>query len=384
MRDVPATILGVAPATDFQRPVYCILGLPFDALTEGEAQAALSGAITQGRRCFLSTPNLNFLIGCLHDAAFRDSVIRSDLSVADGMPIIWIARALGVPVRVRVAGSTLFERLRNDKSHPVSVFFFGGPEGVAQRAAEALNAEGGSMRCVGAHSPGFGSIADMSEAALIDKINQARPDFLVVALGAKRGQAWIEYNLARLQTPLVSHLGAVVNFVAGTVARAPAKMGGLGLEWLWRIKEEPALWRRYLDDGFGLLNLLFTRVLPGAWQAARLRGASGKRPAPQVALARDGGSCAITLGGHWHASNLAPLRAAFQQATALPGDLSLDLGQLTGFDSAAIGLLILLYGHQSKVRRGFRIASCSPLARKVLRLHCADYLLAPAPAGQAN
>ncbi|HAT30968.1 MAG TPA: N-acetylglucosaminyldiphospho-UDP N-acetyl-beta-D-mannosaminyltransferase, partial [Janthinobacterium sp.] len=88
--------------------------------------------------------------------------------------------------------------------------------------------------------------------------------------------------------------------------------------------------------------------------------------------------------GHWHEGNLAPLRAAFQAATALPGDFSLDLGQLTGLDSAAIGQLILLYGHQSKVGRGFRIAACSPLARKVLRLHCADYLLAPAAAGLAN
>jgi len=290
MPAAPALAELAAPsATDFHRPVHCILGLPFDALTMAQAQAALSDAIRRPRRCFLSTPNLNFLIGCLGDAAFRDSVIRSDLSVADGMPIIWIARALGVPVRERVAGSTLFERLRAPGADPVTVFFFGGPEGVARRAADALNAEHGAMRCVGARSPGFGSIADMSSPALIDEINQARPDFLVVALGAKRGQAWIEHNLARLQAPLVSHLGAVVNFVAGTVARAPERLGGLGLEWLWRIKEEPALWRRYLEDGFALLKLLLTRVLPGAWTAARLRKAGARRPAPELALALEDG-----------------------------------------------------------------------------------------------
>lgn len=372
-KDAAAT----APSTDFQRRVHCILGLPFDALTMEQAQAGLAAAIVRRRRCFLSTPNLNFLVGCLDDSAFRDSVLRSDMSVADGMPIIWIARALGIPVRERVAGSTLFERLRAARA-PSTVFFFGGPEGVAQRAADVLNAQNGAMRCVGARSPGFGSITDMSSPALIDEINAARPDFLVVALGAKRGQAWIEHNLARLDAPLVSHLGAVVNFVAGTVARAPTRLGGLGLEWLWRIKEEPALWRRYRADGFALLRLLCTRVLPGAWHAARLRGRRASLAPPQLGVTRDGAVCRITLSGNWHEGTLQDLRAALQQATAQAVDIVLDLGQVSGLDSASVGLLILLFGHQSKSGRGFAVAARSKLVERTLHLNCAGYLLAPA------
>src|SRR5476649_1297061 len=95
--------------TDFSRQVYCILGLPFDAVDEAQAVEIVASAAAHERRCFFSTPNLNFMIACLSDAQFRDSVIRSDLSVVDGMPLVWVARALGIPQRERVAGASMFE-----------------------------------------------------------------------------------------------------------------------------------------------------------------------------------------------------------------------------------------------------------------------------------
>ncbi len=178
--------------TDFRREVYCILGLPFDAVTLSQAVDKVAGSAERDERCFLSTPNLNFAVASLAGGAFRDSVIRSDLSVADGMPLVWIARLLGLPIPERVAGSTLFDvlrtRRRNDNAEPVSVYFFGGPDGVAECAADKLNAEPSGLRCVGHYSPGFESIETMSDAAIIDRINASGADFLVVALGAKKGQ----------------------------------------------------------------------------------------------------------------------------------------------------------------------------------------------------
>lgn len=249
-----------APLPDFNRDVFCILGLPFDRVSLVDAQRITRSAVTGRQRCFLSTPNLNFAIACLEDPQFRLSVIQSDLSIADGMPLIWIARATGLPINERVAGSTLFQSLRQAAlpagSQAMRVYFFGGPPGVAQAACEKLNTSTSAMTGVGFDSPGFGTIEQMSDAATIERINASQADFLVVALGAKKGQAWIQHNLSRLRVPLVSHLGAVVNFVAGTVSRAPLWAQKTGLEWLWRIKEEPKLWRRYWDDGLGLLTLL--------------------------------------------------------------------------------------------------------------------------------
>lgn len=367
-------------ATDFQRDVYCVMGLPFDAVTLVQARDGLLADARAGRRNFFSTPNLNFLITSLRDTDFRDSVLRSDRSFADGMPVIWMARALGVPLRERVAGSTVFDMLRAQRGQPLRVYFFGGPDGVARRAGDVLNAESGSMLCVGAHAPGFGSIADMSTPALLADINAAAPDFVLVALGAKRGQAWIERNLAALNAPLISHLGAVINFVAGTIEQAPSRVSGLGLEWLWRIKEEPALWRRYWNDGTALLSLLVTRVLPGALAARRERSAVASAPAPAVDVRTANGERRLTLAGHWHIANLAPLRLALTAATATPADIVLDLSAVRALDSAALALLMLLYGHQSKIGRGYRTEGASAALRAALTRHCALYLLDSLPA----
>lgn len=244
------------------RNVHYLLGLPFDAVTLDEAVAHIRLAIAQRSRCFFSTPNLNFLIAAQRNADFRNSVINSDLSLVDGMPIVWLAKLLGIPLNERVAGSDLFDVLRNGKGEKIKVYFFGGPPGVAVQAAAKINTEGKGMVCVGFESPGYGSVEGISSAETIDKINQSGADFLVVALGAVKGQAWIEHNLPVLQVPVVSHLGAVINFVAGSINRAPRWMQKTGLEWLWRIKEEPSLWRRYLFDGVELTKLLVVHVLP--------------------------------------------------------------------------------------------------------------------------
>ncbi len=250
---------------NFQRDVYCILGLPFDAIDMAGTVCQVRDAAAQRTPCFLSTPNLNFAIGSRSDGAFRDSVIHSNLVVADGMPLVWIARLLDVPIRERVSGSTLFETLRGGSGKPLSVYFFGGPNGAAEAACQRLRQEGGGLTGAGYDSPGFGSVADMRSDEIIQRINASGADFLLVALGARKGEAWIEHNRARITVPVISHLGAVVNFVAGRVHRAPVWMQHIGLEWLWRIKEEPALWRRYFADGLALLLVLVTRVIPYAW-----------------------------------------------------------------------------------------------------------------------
>ncbi|WP_237772500.1 WecB/TagA/CpsF family glycosyltransferase [Herbaspirillum robiniae] len=363
---------------DFSREVYCILGLPFDRVSLEEAAALMRDAAAQKRRCFLSTPNLNFAVACMDDAAFRNSVIQSDLSIADGMPLVWIAKATGLPIKERVAGSSLFQALRTARTGAAQlrVYFFGGPPGVAEAAAERLNAETSAMRSVGYDSPGFGSIEQMSDAATIARINDSGADFLVVALGAKKGQAWIQHNLADLRTPLVSHLGAVVNFVAGTVSRAPVWAQKTGLEWLWRIKEEPKLWRRYWDDGVALLTLLATRVIPCALEARR-RPAAAEFEQAELACRRDRGDCELLLAGALGAPNIARLRPLLEQAAGADEPVVVDCGKLRHIDSAALASLMLLYGDCVAKGRPWAIINPDEALRRQFRLHCAEYLLQP-------
>ena len=179
------------------------------------------------------------------------------------MPVIWIVRLMGLPIKRRIAGSDVFAALKSRPSaRNLKLFLLGGDEGVAEAAARAINQRADRMQCVGSSNPGFGSVDEMSRTEIIDQINASGANFLIIALGAQKGHHWLLRNHNRLRVPIRTHLGAVVNFEAGTIKRAPHRMAKLGLEWLWRIKEEPRLWRRYWRDGQMLLRLLLTRALP--------------------------------------------------------------------------------------------------------------------------
>ena len=363
---------------DFSRDVRCILGLPFDAVTEAQAEEALRHAIDGRKRCFLSTPNLNFAVGCLSDAEFRTSVLQSDLNLADGWPVVAIARMVGAALPERVAGSSLFERLiASPRRPPIAVYFFGGPDGAARAACERLNARPSGAVCTGFDSPGFGGVAEMSSAAHLERLNAARPDFVVVALGARKGQAWIQANRAGIEAPVISHLGAVVNFTAGAVTRAPRWVQAARLEWLWRIKEEPGLWRRYASDGWSLLRLLVTSVVPFAIHQ-RLSAPSRQAVLrAAVSRAEASGRTILRLTGAWTRDNAAPLRGLFASHAASGRAVSLDMAAVSHLDATIIALLTLLYGWQLKTGAAWELVNPSRAAQRTLRLACADYLLAP-------
>ncbi len=361
---------------DFSRNIYCLLGVPLDAITMAAVIARVHEAAATNARCFISTPNLNFLIGCRGNRAFRDSLINSDLSIADGMPLVWLSRLLNIPIRERVAGAGLFETLRNDGAKRLSVYFFGGPDGVAERACRLLNlAESAGVKCVGCESPGFGTVEEMSSAEAIARINASGADFLIVSLGARKGQAWIERNQSRITVPIISHLGAVLNFAAGTVKRAPRWIQKVGLEWLWRIKEEPALWQRYLSDGLALLQLVALRVLPGFVFMRLHKPAVHELNAARVVLNDRPGEVVVRLQGAWTQENLEPMRECFAGLAAADKGVRIDLGHVSYVDASFLGLLLLLYGDQQRRRKPFQCAPVSRPVKKIFEFGCCEFLL---------
>ena len=367
----------------FQREVVCVLGVPVDVIGIEEAVERLRCHAFEGRRCFIATPNLNFAVAASRDAAFRDSILRSDLSLVDGMPLVWIARILGLPIRERVSGADLFDRLSVHPGPELRVYFFGGPPGAAQQAGERLNRGCTGARCVGFDSAGFGSLEEISTDACLDRINESDAHFVVVALGAQKGQAWIERNRARLRAPLISHLGAVVNFVAGSMQRAPALIQRLGLEWLWRIKEQPELWRRYWNDGSFLIGWVCTRVLPQvAWQ--RWRALVKRAPiGATLHVSTLAERTVVTLSGDWCKPSLGPLRAVLSDAAASRHSLCLDMRGVSWVDGAFVGLMLLARGVFEGEQR-LILREPSTAIRRILRFSGADHLvLAGAPSGSA-
>lgn len=360
---------------DFDRNVYCLLGLPFDAVTLPEAVSIVRRAALGSRRCYLSTPNTNFLIACRSDDAFRNSVLYSDLSVADGMPLIWMARLLSIPLVQRVSGSGMFDHMMDESTPQVKVFFFGGPEGAAELACEVLNSTSCGVRSVGYEYPGFVSVEQMSTDAIVGKINSSGADMLVLSLPARKGSAWIRLNLPKLVVPVVTNLGAVVNFVAGTVKRAPVWMQRTGLEWFWRVIQEPQLWKRYYLDGKALFRLLVTRVFAYAWYLRRNRPSRITLDRARVTSVTQPDLVTLVLAGVWTQENLDPLRSAFKQAVEAKENLRIDLSDVDYVDSAFIGQLMILFGYQTKIRKRFELVSANTSLIRIFRWNCADFLL---------
>lgn len=327
---------------DFNRNVHCLLGLTFDVTDMDGAVNEMIRVVNSDKKSFISTPNLNFLIACQKDEEFRQSVLNSDLSVADGMPIVFMCRMLGIPIEKRVAGSSLIEVLRADercKKKPINVFFFGGEEGIAEKAHVALNSSKDGLQSVGFLNPGFGSVEDMSSEEILDEINSKKPDFIIVSLGAKKGQVWIEKNRVKLNANIISHLGAVVNFIAGSVKRAPEWVQKLHMEWIWRIKEEPALFSRYFKDGLGLLKLMATSVIPyGLWLRNNRPKYAENIENPTI----DKKNNIISLQGVLIGEHLQEIRKLFGEIANGKKTVSLDMSQVVYVDSAFLGLLMML------------------------------------------
>ena len=175
---------------------------------------------------------------------------------------------------------------------------------------------------------------------------------MLVALGAKKGQAWIERNRERLRAPVISHLGAVINFAAQSIERAPHWMQRSGLEWLWRIAQEPQLWHRYWSDGQMLVGTVLTRLLP--WSARRWlrRAPSGANQAPQFRVETvRAGQAVITLAGDWRSdAEQKPLRLVLADLLRAGSSVEFDLSAAPALDSTLLGLMALIDAWQVSPR----------------------------------
>jgi N-acetylglucosaminyldiphosphoundecaprenol N-acetyl-beta-D-mannosaminyltransferase len=368
VEEVAATIAPAVP-DDLSRDVYCVLGVPIDAIGMLAVLRRIQEAARRKRRFLISTPNLNFFVTSQSNRSFRESLILSDLCTVDGMPIVWLARLIGIPIKSRTAGADIFDALKADVSpaHSLKIFLFGGPEGAAEQAAKVLNNQSGGLRCVGWSNPGFGSAEEMSRDDIIEQINASGADFLIASLSSQKGQSWLQRNHQRLLIPVRAHLGAALNFQAGTVRRAPPMVRTLGFEWLWRIKEEPYLWRRYWNDGRTMLGLLLTQVLPFVFSTWWLRQTRERGEA--LTITQDHGPAGITLSlsGAANARYVDRAIPAFRAATAAGKQVTLDFSDVCAIDARFLGLLMMLRKQLMAKGAVVNFMGVSPLLARIFR-----------------
>jgi N-acetylglucosaminyldiphosphoundecaprenol N-acetyl-beta-D-mannosaminyltransferase len=358
---------------DLSRHVYGVLGIPIDAIDFPALMQAVKIAAEEDAPFLISTPNVNFLVKSQTDIDFRESMLTSNLCLADGMPLIWIAKLLGIPLPGRVAGADLFVRLKatNVLDRKLKIFLLGGGEGVAELVAHKLNKESLGIECVGALNPGFGSIDELSSAEIIDAINASSADLLAIFFGAEKAQAWLMHNHDSLTVPIRSQFGATINFEAGTVKRAPRFMRSTGFEWLWRIKEEPYLWRRYWNDGMALSRLLVTGVLP--LMLIQRRASTTK--AFSIVRTEYDDTVILALSGAAVAKSvpyaIEQLRAAFGTGKRIV----VDLTDTEHIDARFLGLFLVARKQLDRRRQPLALVGASARLRRIFRLSRFEYLL---------
>ena len=229
-----------------------------DNLTMDEALGTIDELIQENRNAYVVTPNVDHIIQLERGGPLTEVYKHADLILTDGKPLIWIARWYGTPIKEKISGSDLFPKLcQLAAKKGYKMFFLGAAEGVAKKAAENLAHKYQGLQVVGTYSPPFGFEKDEVELAKIkNMIVKTNPQILVVGLGCPKQELFILNHKDELGVPLSLGLGASIDFEAGNVKRAPKWMADHGLEWLYRITQDPKrLAKRYLVDDIKIFGL---------------------------------------------------------------------------------------------------------------------------------
>lgn len=225
-----------------------ILGVPVDRLSMDEAvwaaERLLKSFATDRRPRLVLTPNPEIIFAAQQDAELKEILSRADLAVADGAGVVWAARLLGRPVPERVAGVDMLLRLLDlSARRGYRVFFLGTRPDVLARAVEFARRSYPGLVIVGSH---HGYFRSEEEAAVIEAVRLAQPDFLFSGMGAPRDQKWLWRHRDALGVPVSMGVGGSFDVLAGVVTRAPRWMQRAYLEWLFRLFQQPSRWRRML------------------------------------------------------------------------------------------------------------------------------------------
>ena len=249
-------------------PVW-VWGVPFSRVTLEQTLYLADLRIRSREPGYFITANLNYVMLSDQHAELDEINRKAAFIIADGMPIVWYSRLLGreATISERVAGSELIYSLNAwaaDRGH--RVFLLGGADGVAEKAGRILTERYPGLQIVGTECPPFRKLTDDEEAAMVERIREAKPDILFVAFGQPRGEKWIAENCEALGVPMCVQVGASFDFVVGNVARAPKWVQKIGQEWAYRLLMEP---RRLFARYIGNIRFLAKAVLRDALGRSR-------------------------------------------------------------------------------------------------------------------
>jgi N-acetylglucosaminyldiphosphoundecaprenol N-acetyl-beta-D-mannosaminyltransferase len=226
-----------------------VLGVPL-ALTDYDGTLDwIDRAVASGHRGYLCVAATHTVMATQDDPALRAAVLAADFTVPDGQPLVWALKALGHDVDGRVYGPDLMEQACARAAETgLRFYLYGGRNpGALAQLARSLRLRYPGLRIVGGQAPPFRALTDAEEEAVAADIKRSGADVVWVGLGVPKQEKWMARMRHRLSAPVLVGVGAAFDFHAGLIPQAPGWMQRSGLEWLFRLAQEPRrLWRRYL------------------------------------------------------------------------------------------------------------------------------------------
>jgi N-acetylglucosaminyldiphosphoundecaprenol N-acetyl-beta-D-mannosaminyltransferase len=341
-----------------------ILGIPVDNLTMNDAVRRIFSMVADfkkdNRARLVATVNVDFMVNShawfrkhIRHPELLDILRRADMVTADGMPIVWASKFLGTPLKERVTGADLVPALAEEAGkRGKSIFFLGGRGDVGQKAADLLKERYPDFQVADVYSP-FVHVegealydTESEDQEIVDRINRSCADILLIAFGNPKQEIWFERNRLKLQVPVSIGIGGTYEFIVGSVSRAPEWMQKRGLEWIYRMTQDPKrLIKRYAIGFFKFGFMLWPALVFYRYQVLRLK-------APILAPPRKsdvykthvmGEMNVIAFPDRVDAGFVKAEGENVQQKAAVGRYLVLDFGGTNFVDSSGLGFIVKLW-----------------------------------------
>jgi N-acetylglucosaminyldiphosphoundecaprenol N-acetyl-beta-D-mannosaminyltransferase len=225
-----------------------VLGIPLSVIDYEGALDWIDAMVASDQTGYVCVCNVHTVMAAAEDSKLQSALLRSSLNVPDGQPLVWAMNALGHSLDSRVYGPELMHRAcaRAAKSGQRLYLYGGRNQGALVQLALNLRQRHPGIKIVGGYSPPHRPLTDEERVAVVREINASKPDVVWVGIGVPKQEKWMTEMRPTLKAPLLIGVGAAFDFHAGLVPQAPSWMQELGLEWAYRLVQEPRrLWRRY-------------------------------------------------------------------------------------------------------------------------------------------
>lgn len=240
-----------------------ILGVDIDAMTLEDVVRACEQAIERERPIVIGCVNAAKIVNMQHDSALREAVNTADLIIADGMAVVWASRLLRRPLPERVAGIDLFVRLLQEgSSHRQSIYLLGARQEVVEEVAKRVKRDYPGLRIAGYRN---GYFADAEVPTILEDIRNSGADMLFLGITPPKKELFLARWGKDVSVSVAHGVGGAFDVLAGEVLRSPAFLQRYGMEWFFRVLQEPRrMWKRYLVTNTAFILMLLRELMRGS------------------------------------------------------------------------------------------------------------------------